>query len=133
MRISRIALLLAALALCILPAMLGTAQKTPDRSPDADWPMFNRDLAGTRFSPLTQINTSNVSTLKQVWTYKLRPHDGKPLTGQSPSELFQEVTPIVVNDVMYLPAANRIVALEPETGKELWVYELTEGQASFRG
>src|SRR6516165_4347697 len=133
MRISRVVLLLAASVLLVLPAMLGTAQKPAGRSPDGDWPMFNRDLAGTRFSPLTQINTSNVTKLKQAWTYKLRPHNGKALTGQSPSELFQEVTPIVVNDVMYLPAANRVVALEPESGKEIWSYELKEGQASFRG
>src|SRR5579871_3864790 len=133
MRISRVLFLIAAAAVAILPIMLGQTQKPAGRSPDADWPMFNRDLAGTRFSPLTQINTSNVAKLKQVWSYKLRPHDGKPLTGQSASELFQEVTPIVVNDIMYLPAANRIVALEPETGKELWTYELKDGQASFRG
>ena len=36
-----------------------------------DWPNLNRDLAATRFSPLTQINTSNVSSLKQAWTYRL--------------------------------------------------------------
>ena len=95
--------------------------------------MFNRDLAGTRYSPLTQINTTNVANLKVAWTYKLRPRDGKPLTGQSPSEMFQEITPIVVNGVMYLPAADRVVALEPETGKEIWSYELKDGQASFRG
>jgi quinoprotein glucose dehydrogenase len=47
--------------------------------------------------------------------------------------MFQEVTPIVVNDVMYLPSGNRVVALEPETGKEIWRYELPEGLASFRG
>ena len=34
---------------------------------------------------------------------------------------------------MYLPAGNRVVALEPETGKEIWSYELKEGQPSFRG
>jgi len=39
--------------------------------------MFNRDLAGTRFSPLTQINVSNVSKLAPAWSYKLRPRDGK--------------------------------------------------------
>src|SRR5947207_12142533 len=94
------------------------AQTNRPRNPGADWPMFNRDYAGTRFSPLTQINTTNVTNLKQVWTYKLRPHDGKPLTGLSQGEIFQEITPIVVNGVMYLPAANRVVALEPETGKE---------------
>ena len=110
-----------------------TGEQGKSRSPGTDWPMFNRDLAGTRYSPLTQINTTNVANLKVAWTYKLRPHDGKPLTGQSPSEMFQEVTPIVVNGVMYLPAANRVVALEPETGKEIWSYELKDGQASFRG
>ena len=48
-------------------------------------------------------------------------------------ELFQEVTPIVVNGVMYLPSGNRVVALAPETGKEIWRYELPDGLASFRG
>ena len=41
------------------------------------------------------------------------------------------MTPIVVNGVMYLPSGNRVVALEPETGKEIWRYELPEGLASF--
>jgi quinoprotein glucose dehydrogenase len=51
----------------------------------------------------------------------------------SASEVFQEITPIVVNGVMYMPSGNRVVALEPETGKEIWRYELPEGIASFRG
>src|SRR5215467_7038218 len=127
MRTSRVVFLVAAAALLLLPATRGTAQKTAGRSPDADWPMFNRDLAGTRFSPLTQINTTNVTKLTQVWSYKLRPHDGKALTGQSASENFQEVTPIVVNGIMYMPSANRVVALEPETGKEIWSYEVPGG------
>jgi quinoprotein glucose dehydrogenase len=117
----------------LLVSIAGIAQKNNPRSAGADWPMFNRDYAGTRFSPLMQITPANVTNLKQAWTYKLRPHDGKPLTGQSPSEIFQEITPIVVNGIMYLPSANRVVALEPETGKEIWSHELPEGQASFRG
>ena len=45
-----------------------------------------------------------------------------------------EVTPIVVNGVMYLPAGNRVVALDPETGKEIWRYDLKNGaMASQRG
>src|SRR5690242_4150402 len=99
--------------LLIFATLAVSAQRSRLRSSDADWPMFNRDLAGTRYSPLTQINTSNVANLKIAWTYRLRPHDGQPLTGQSPSEMFQEVTPIVVNGMMYLPAANRVVAIEP--------------------
>src|SRR3989449_4057985 len=108
------------------------AQSGNRRNPAADWPMFNRDLAGTRYSPLTQINTTNVATITQAWSYRLRP-EGKNIAALSPSEIFQEITPVVVNGVMYLPAANRVVALEPETGKEIWSYELKEGQASFRG
>jgi quinoprotein glucose dehydrogenase len=46
---------------------------------------------------------------------------------------FSEVTPIVVNGVMYMPSGGRVVALEPETGKEIWRHELTDGIASFRG
>src|SRR6185295_19284627 len=133
MRIPRVVFLLPAAGLLLVLTLVGIAQKNSGRSADADWPMFNRDLAGTRFSPLAQINTTNVATLAPAWSYKLRPHDGKPLTGDSPSEIFQEITPIVVNGVMYLPAGNRIVALEPETGKEIWSYELKQGQPSFRG
>ena len=121
------------LALATVPALFGQAKPAPSKKDTgADWPMFNRDLSGTRFSPLTQINSTNVSNLKQAWTYKFN-RPGKPIKGDSPSELYQEITPIVVNGVLYMPSGDRIVALEPETGKELWVYELPEGLASFRG
>ncbi len=99
---------------------------------DRDWPMFNRDLAGTRYSPLKQINTTNVAKLTQAWQYRFN-REGKTISGKSPSELYQEVTPIVVNGIMYTPAGDRVVALEPETGKELWTYEVRGGIASFRG
>jgi len=106
----------------VIIALAGTwvaiAQQSAPRSPDADWPTYNRDLAGTRYSPLTQINTANVANLKQVWSYRLRPEPGviAPAVSQpaSAAEIFQEVTPIVVNDVMYMPSGNRVVALEPE-------------------
>jgi quinoprotein glucose dehydrogenase len=131
-------MILSATTLIALTACaFGLALQNAPRSADADWPTYNRDLAGTRYSPLTQINTTNVATLKQAWTYRLRPEPGvaAPAVSQpaSASEIFQEITPIVVNDVMYMPSGNRVVALEPETGKEIWRYELPEGLASFRG
>lgn len=103
------------------------------RDPAADWPMYNRDLAGTRYSPLDQINSANVDRLTPAWTYYFNRQGHKPVSGPSHFELFQQITPIVVNDVMYLPAGDRVVALEPETGREIWVHELDEGIASFRG
>ena len=114
--------------LLILLPVSGYSQKAAA----GDWPMFNRDLAGTRYSPLTQINTTNVGKLTRAWHYAFE-REGKTIKGDSPSELYQEITPIVVNGVMYLPAGDRVVALEPESGKELWSYEVTGGLASFRG
>ena len=94
----------------------------------ADWPSYNRDLAATRYSALKQINASNVSKLAQAWTYRLRPDANSPAAGT-----MNEVTPIVVNGVMYLPAGNRVVALDPDTGAEIWRYDLKTGAASQRG
>ncbi len=81
--------------------------------------MYNRDLAGTRYSPLTQINTRNAAKLTKAWTFRL---DARA----------SEATPIVVNGVMYLPAGNSVVALEPETGKEIWRYTMAKGTPSRR-
>ena len=44
-----------------------------------------------------------------------------------------ELTPIVVNGIMYISAETRALALDPATGKEIWSYELTQGKASTRG
>src|ERR1700728_1605555 len=108
------------LLLISLPAL---AQKA------GHWPTYNRDLASSRFSPLTQITPANVNKLTQAWSYKLRPDANSPNSGT-----MNEVTPIVVNGVMYLPAGNRVVALDPETGKEVWRYDLANGAiASQRG
>ena len=112
----------AVLVLTILP--FAFAQSAREKNTATEWQTYNHDLAGTRYSPLTQINTSNVARLTQAWTYRPAASGGRP----SP-----EVTPIVVNGVMYLTAANRVLALEPETGKEVWRYELQTGQASQRG
>src|SRR5579863_6769566 len=107
---------------CLLPALLAQTTKTPP----GDWPMFNRDLAGTRYSPLTQITAKNVGTLKPAWSYRLQPANFRFATASGMSEL----TPVVVNGVMYISAQSRIVALDPATGQENWRYETGPGQAS---
>src|SRR5262245_18230486 len=91
-----------------------------------DWPTQKYDLAGTRFSPLKQINTTNLAKLKHICTFRLRTDDRAPFQAS-------EAVPIVVNRVMYLSAANRVVALEPETGKETWRYVSSGPAPSRRG
>ena len=99
------------------------------KTPSADWPMFNRDLAGTRYSPLAQITTRNVATLKQAWSYRLQPGNFRFATASGMSEL----TPIVVNGVMYISSQTVVMALNPENGEEIWRYEIAGGQVSPRG
>jgi len=94
--------------------------------------MYHRDLSGTRYSPLADIDRTNVGRLELAWTYRFN-RPGKRITGPSPFELYQQITPIVVDGVMYMPSGDRVVALRPETGEEIWVHELDEGLASFRG
>jgi glucose dehydrogenase len=123
--ISRIGVLFIPLiSLATLP-LFGQGPKTPA----GDWPMYNRDLAGTRYSPLAQITPGNVGRLTQAWTYRLQPGTFRFATASGMSEL----TPLVVNGVMYVSAQTRVMALEPETGKEIWRYEVEGGQASPRG
>ncbi|MGV3554253.1 MAG: PQQ-binding-like beta-propeller repeat protein [Croceibacterium sp.] len=77
--------------------------------PDGDWQTINRDLAATRFSPLDEINKSNVAQLAEAWSY--------PLRG------FNSAVPLVVGGTLYVSAGNRVIALDADTGGEIWVYE----------
>jgi quinoprotein glucose dehydrogenase len=111
----------------VLVATLLSAQ-TRQPSDAADWPTYNRDLAATRFSPLDQINTGNVAQLHVAWSFRMRGEAGSP-----PPATMNQVTPLVVNGRMYLPVGNRVVALDAETGQEIWRYQLKTGVASQRG
>jgi quinoprotein glucose dehydrogenase len=114
-----------ALLTVLVPGLVAQSNKTPA----ADWPMFNRDLASTRYSPLTQITTANVANLQQVWSYRLQPSNFRFATAGGAAE----VVPIVVNGVMYISTQTRVVALNPESGTEIWSYDVPGGQASPRG
>src|SRR5260221_8789362 len=126
--------------LSVLLAQSGGVAQQAAPAAGADWPMYRHDFAGTGYSPLAQIDAKNVAKLAQAWTFSLQSDAppaptaargrGGPAGNAGPNS---EVTPIVVNGVMYLPTANRIVALEPETGKQIWQYQVTAGAPSRRG
>ena len=122
---------LAGLAACT-PGPTATSSLAPAPTEEhldaGDWPSYNRDLAGTRFSPLEQIDASNVAELRQAWVYPLgRNTTTGSLTGGS------ETTPIVVAGTLFVTAADRVVALQADTGQELWRYVLDRGSPSRRG
>src|SRR5215469_9418042 len=75
-----------------------------------DWPSYNGDYTGRRFSSLTQITPQNVAQLQAQWVFHNR------------NAGILEVTPVVVNGVMYLTASNDAYALNAQTGQILWHY-----------
>jgi len=112
------------LATILLVAASGAAF-AQNSIPDGDWRTINRDAKATRYSPLAEIDRSNVSRLQEAWSYPFRS--------------FNTAVPLVIDGIMYLPAGNRVVALDADTGEERWVYTLPNGDngqprnASTRG
>jgi quinoprotein glucose dehydrogenase len=106
---------IAGVGLCLAAAGVAAAQST-------EWPMYGHDPGGARFSPLKQITPQNVAKLERAWVYK---------TGEFGNF---ETTPIVVGGVMYITTqAQKIAALEPETGKELWKFDPKSRLRELRG
>jgi alcohol dehydrogenase (cytochrome c) len=91
------------------------AMLTNARANGNNWLTYGRDYTNQRYSPLAQITTANVSSLRAAWIYQ---------TGISRLGSF-ETSPIVVDGVMYLtsPYNSATVALDARTGQQIWRYE----------
>src|SRR6186997_1420084 len=111
------------------------AQQSRTARGDADWPMYRHDLAGTGYSPLRQINLQNVANLAQAWTFRIQ--SNAPAVagrgGAGGGNVNSEVTPIVIDGVMYFPGRDRVEALDADTGKEIWQAPVTGSAPSRRG
>ena len=113
------------LILILATAALGPLDFRPAGEPPNalvyDWPSWGGDEGGQRYSPLKQIDKSNVGRLRRAWTF----HTGEISDGKTyPTKSAFECTPIVLDGVMYITTPFcRVVALDPETGKELWSFD----------
>jgi alcohol dehydrogenase (cytochrome c) len=86
----------------------GTGERYRSVTSQVDWPTYNGQPDGNRFSPLDQINRSTVARLAPAWTFALS--DASRL----------EVTPVVVDGVMYVTNANECYALDAGSGRRIW-------------
>ncbi len=97
------------------------AQATDDFKP-SEWPVSAGNAGAQRYSPLTDINRRNVAQLKIAWTYRhgdYRSGWPDPFKGTA-----FEASPIVVdNQLVFSTPFNRVIALNPETGRELWTFD----------
>jgi quinoprotein glucose dehydrogenase len=120
--------------------LLGTVVLTPSGTlgqSQTDWPMFGHDSESTRFSPVSEINADNVHSLTRAWTYHMK-KDSPAATsagaiGHGGGRRSSQATPIVINGTMYLPTPyGTVVALDPETGTELWTFKMDKGNPAGR-
>src|SRR6202035_490880 len=86
------------------------AEDLPKRPVGENWPSYNGDYTGRRFSRLGEINRANVGQLRAAWVF--HPGNSQRL----------EATPVVIRGVMYLTSANDVFALDARTGRSLWHY-----------
>jgi quinoprotein glucose dehydrogenase len=108
----------------LLPILSGqTAPAARPSTATGEWPHYNADLRGSRFSPLDQINASNFAKLEIAWRYKtdnLGPFPEYKLEG----------TPLMVKGVLYTTGGTRrsVLALDAKTGEVIWVHSMREGK-----
>lgn len=106
-------------ALAALPAQSSPGMTDPSGiGTGADWPAYGGTNAAWRYSPLTQIDASNVGKLTKVWEV----HTGGLPTGADYAKLYgTENTPLKIGNLLYTcTAKNVIIALDAATGKPVW-------------
>ena len=104
-------------AMCLVLgiATLASAQATDE------WRTWGGDLGASKYSTLTDINRGNVAGLARAWEWA---------TGETPNATFRtrpgtfQTTPLMVGDTLFLSTSyNRVIALDANTGGELWAYD----------
>jgi acido-empty-quinoprotein group A len=112
-------------ALSLLRAQ-GLDPKALRDKPVDTWPTYNGDYSGRRFSPLKQINNSNVQNLSLAWAARFNP-------GTAGSVVQIKSTPLLVNGVLYFTSPNNVWAADVRTGAELWHYQYPANTGSTIG
>jgi len=115
--VRRVALagLLVAAAVTSMSAQYGTK--------NGEWRAYAGEPGSTKYSPLDQINKDNAKNLRIAWRFKTDNYGIRP-------DYNMQSTPVMVNGVLYAQVGMRraVVALDPETGEQLWMWRMDEGK-----
>jgi alcohol dehydrogenase (cytochrome c) len=76
-----------------------------------DWPTYNGDTRGNRYTTMTQIDKASVARLAPKWMFAI------------PGTTHSQATPVVVGGIMYIAAHNECFALDAGTGRQVWHYQ----------
>src|SRR5690606_32530720 len=102
-------------------ASSGPAALAPADAGMVEWTAYNGEQ-GMRFSPLSQIDRSNVADLQIAWEW-----DSTPVLGED-TEFRNQSTPLMVDGVLYFTAGTerQVIAADARTGETLWVYRFED-------
>ena len=102
-------------------ALFAAAGRSANAQAGTEWPVYGGDLGATKYSTLTDINRGNVATLARAWEWA---------TGETPRNEPRtrpgnfQATPLMIGDTLFLSTSyNRVVALDANSGRELWSYD----------
>jgi alcohol dehydrogenase (cytochrome c) len=109
MTIRFLLLLMSALCVALSPAQERNSHDAA-KTLSIDWPTYNGDYSGRRFSSLTQINASNVKNLVLAWTY-------------DSGGVSIKATPLMANGVLYFTVPDHAWAVDARTGRALWHWQ----------
>ena len=92
-----------------------------------EWRYYGGDLAGTKYSPLDQIDRDNVDQLDIAWRWRTDNYGPR-------LDFYFQATPLMIGGVLYTTAgwSRNVVAIDAATGETLWMYRLDEGERGSR-
>lgn len=99
------------LALCALAPPLAAQGLSPEtllQPPTSNWPTYNGEYSGRRYSTLDQINSQNISSLTLAWRFR--------------ANVAIKSTPLEVNGILYLTTPDNVWAVDGQTGRTIWHY-----------
>lgn len=110
----------------VIPSLLlfglATTVLAQDSGASRNWPAYGGGPGSIHYSKLKQINRTNAKNLRVAWTF-----DTEDSAPGAKTEL--EATPLAVNGVLYLISPKvRLFAVNAATGKQLWVFDPSEGR-----
>lgn len=110
--------------LVVAPAPSAAQSPRPAGTREGEWSTYHRDYAGSRYSPLAQIDADNVDRLAIAWEWQ-----SESVLGEEGREFKNESTPLLIGDMLYFTAGSErvVIAADATTGETMWVWRLDEG------
>ena len=107
----------------LIPLSLLFLQPLALKAQEGEWRAYNNE-GGNRFTPLSQIDRTNVNRVGIAWEW-----DSAPVLGED-TEYRNQSTPLMVGGTLYFTAGRQrsVIAVDAKTGAQKWVWKMDEGE-----